>query len=235
MIRLRLHYTKLGKIRFLSHRDIARVWERTIRRVGLPIAYSEGFSPRPRLHFGLALSVAHESEAEYLDIDLREPVELDGLAGRLSEILPTGIDVLAIAEIPRSADSLQGEVDLVTWQFIVPGVRADELSTRVALWLARDEVLVTIIRKTKPQTADVRSVVESLTVGPETADGTTLIAVLATRPRSIRPAELLASFDPPLDEGRVRRLAQTILTDGVGRPPLPDLTSNPDPVLQESA
>jgi len=244
MIRLRLQYTKLGKIRFLSHRDIARVWERTIRRVGLPIAYSEGFSPRPRLHFGLALSVAHESEAEYLDIDLREPVELGGLAEDLSSILPDGMDVVAVSEIPRSAESLQGEVDLVTWSFLLPDVTVGELSARVAEWLARDTVVVSIIRKGKPTTADVRAVVEDLTVGPGTADGAELVAVLSTRPRSIRPAELLASFDPPLSEGRVRRLAQTILTDGVGRPPLPVPavpsptvpipTSNPEPAVREA-
>jgi radical SAM-linked protein len=239
MIRLRLQYTKLGKIRFLSHRDIARVWERTIRRVGLPIAYSEGFSPRPRLHFGLALSVAHESEAEYLDIDLREPVELGGLAEDLSSILPDGMDVVAVSEIPRSAESLQGEVDLVTWSFLLPDVTVGELSARVAEWLARDTVVVSIIRKGKSTTADVRAVVEELTVGPGTADGAELVAVLSTRPRSIRPAELLASFDPPLSEGRVRRLAQTILTDGVGRPPLPIPTvpiptSNPEPAVREA-
>ena len=66
-MRVRLRFTKLGKLRFLGHRDLARCWERAIRKAELPIAYSEGFSPRPRMHFGLALPTGCESEAEYGD------------------------------------------------------------------------------------------------------------------------------------------------------------------------
>ena len=69
-VRARVRFSKLGKLRFLSHRDLARLWERSLRRAGVAVAYSEGFSPRPRLHFGLALSTGHESLGEYLDIDL---------------------------------------------------------------------------------------------------------------------------------------------------------------------
>ena len=69
-MRIRVRFVKVGKVRWTSHRDLARVWERAIRRVALPVAYSQGFSPRPKMHFGLALSTGHESLAEYLDIDL---------------------------------------------------------------------------------------------------------------------------------------------------------------------
>ena len=69
-MRIRVRFVKVGKVRWTSHRDLARVWERAIRRVALPVAYSQGFSPRPKVHFGLALSTGHESLAEYLDIDV---------------------------------------------------------------------------------------------------------------------------------------------------------------------
>jgi radical SAM-linked protein len=68
--RLRFRYAKLGKIRFTSQRDVARMWERALRRSGLPVAWSEGFSPRPLLSFGLALPTGAESLAEYLDARL---------------------------------------------------------------------------------------------------------------------------------------------------------------------
>ena len=68
-MRIRVRFTKTGKIRWTSHRDVARIWERTIRRVRLPIAYSQGFSPHPKMHFGLALSTGHESVAEFLDLN----------------------------------------------------------------------------------------------------------------------------------------------------------------------
>ncbi|HVT77145.1 MAG TPA: TIGR03936 family radical SAM-associated protein, partial [Acidimicrobiales bacterium] len=66
-MKLRIRYTKLGKVRWISHRDIARCVERAVRRAKLPVAYSEGFSPRPRIAFGLALPTGAESSAEYLD------------------------------------------------------------------------------------------------------------------------------------------------------------------------
>ena len=65
-MRLRVRFVKLGRVRFTSHRDVARMWERAVRRIGLPVARTEGFSPRPKLAFGLALSTGHESLAEYL-------------------------------------------------------------------------------------------------------------------------------------------------------------------------
>ena len=70
MIILRLHSTKKGKIRFASHRDIAKVWERALRRANIPLIYSEGFSPRPKIAFGLALPTGAESECEYLDVQI---------------------------------------------------------------------------------------------------------------------------------------------------------------------
>ena len=67
---LRVRYSKLGKIRFVGHRDVARIWERALRKAEIPVLYSQGFSPHPRLSFGLALPTGFESEAEYVDIYL---------------------------------------------------------------------------------------------------------------------------------------------------------------------
>src|SRR6478672_6634244 len=70
-MKVRIRFSKLGKIRFTSHRDVARIWERALRRAAVPVAYTEGFSPHPKLSFGLALSTGHESLGEYLDVDMR--------------------------------------------------------------------------------------------------------------------------------------------------------------------
>ena len=100
-MKLRVRFTKVGKVRFTGHRDVARMWERAVRRVGLPVATSEGFTPRPRIGFGLALPTGAESFAEYVDIDLREdaaPATWSQLIDSLSGALPTGIDVIAMGE-----------------------------------------------------------------------------------------------------------------------------------------
>ena len=74
---LRVRYTKLGKIRFIGHRDVARIWERSLRKANIPVLYSQGFSPHPRISFGLALPTGFESEAEFVDVYLGEDFFLD--------------------------------------------------------------------------------------------------------------------------------------------------------------
>src|SRR5262249_39738711 len=85
---VRLRVAKRGKVRLISRRDVARASERASRVEQLPLAFTEGFSPRPKVSFGLALSVGHESDAEYLDVELTEPVDTASLAERLTPALP---------------------------------------------------------------------------------------------------------------------------------------------------
>lgn len=121
--RVRFRFIKMGKIRWTSHRDVARMWERAFRRVGLPLAYSAGFSPRPKVSFGLALPTGHESVAEYLDVDLGvEPATvdvgaLDAMVASLSGALPGGVDVTAAALIAAREPSLQESVVACTWRW----------------------------------------------------------------------------------------------------------------------
>ena len=78
--RLRIRFSKHGKVRFTSHRDVARIWERSLRRAGIPVACSAGFSPRPKISFGLALPTGYSSDAEYLDVEV-DPVWAAGIDG----------------------------------------------------------------------------------------------------------------------------------------------------------
>lgn len=223
----RLRFAKLGKVRFTSHRDVARIWERALRRARLPVAYTAGFRPRPKLSFGLALSTGHESVAEYLDIEFAGadgPLGPDGppgLPGRLSPELPVGIDVLAAAELGPGQLSLQEAVASCSWCIealdLDPG-RAEEL---VSMALAADQLIITRSRKGRDVTDDLRPAVLSISVVGPTPGGTELEAELAVHPRSVRPSELLTALAPELGEGRVRRTAQWIWRDGARGEPLP--------------
>src|SRR5947207_1537918 len=114
-VRVRVRFSKTGKIRWTSHRDVARMWERAFRRADVPLARTQGFSPRPKVSFGLALPTGHESVAEYLDLELTREVDIAALPARLTAALPAGIDVLAAAPIDDRAGSLQEEVTSCTW------------------------------------------------------------------------------------------------------------------------
>ncbi|MFP5321047.1 MAG: TIGR03936 family radical SAM-associated protein [Acidimicrobiia bacterium] len=234
--RIRIRFDKFGRIRFTSHRDVARVWERSLRRSRLPVSYSEGFSPRPRLRFGLALATAHESCGEYLDVDL-EPgslesgaVDLDELVALVDPTLPPGMTIQATTRVEPGTPSLQEAVESCTWLVDVPGLTPAEAHDLVERALAAEELPVTRERKGKAVTDDVRPNVLALRVAdpdevPPAADwrptGALLRAELGTHPRACRPAELLAAVDPALEEGRVVRLHQWTMVDGVRREPVP--------------
>lgn len=223
-MRVRLRWSKHGKIRFCGHRDAARIWERAVRRAELPVAYSQGFSPRPRISFGLALATGQESVAEYLDVDLRvSPEEIFGWAAcmpeRLSAALPDGMAVTDACPLRPGAASLQEAVTSCTWEFALAetdaafaGGWAERVRSAESLPLQRE-------RKGRTTTSDVRTAVGDLHILDASVGGV-LVAELGTKPRAVRPAEFLRLIDPPLAAGRVRRLHQWITRDGERYEPL---------------
>lgn len=242
-MKVRVRFTKAGKIRWTSHRDVARMWERAFRRTNLPLAYSVGFSPRPKVSFGLALSTGHESAAEYLDLELlAEPVvDLQGLPARLSAALPDGIDVISAAPIDDRRDSLQHEVTSCSWDVVAAGASLTELRELVDRALAADAIVISRTRKGASVEDDVRPGILAVDVldEVETPDGRPAVhftAELATQPRGLRPAELLTALSPALEEVSVRRTNQWILrADGARVEPLdpPDALGEPPVQLLE--
>ncbi|MDY7106349.1 MAG: TIGR03936 family radical SAM-associated protein [Actinomycetota bacterium] len=234
-MRVRFRFVKVGKVRFVSHRDLARCWERALRRARLPIAYTEGFSPRPKVHFGLALSVGHESLAEYLDVDLQvDPgsggpaidgvqAEIEDLPARLSPALPEGVDITGAVVVPHiGAVSLQQAVTCCTWQIDMGSQSSiSQLDEAINRALEAPELIVTRTRKGKDVTEDIRPLVRSLEITDARNDGVVITADLGTQPRSLRPSELISALGPSLRERRVMRLHQWIESDGERREPIP--------------
>lgn len=221
-MKVRARFTKVGKVRWTSHRDVARMWERACRRAGLALAYTEGFSPRPKVSFGLALPTGHESLAEYLDLEVSDPdIEPLTLPGRLTPALPVGIDVVAAAAVPPGADSLQHEVTSSSW--IVELGEHSELAGRIQDVLAKGEIVVTRERKGRPVTDDIRPAIRSLALEHDT-----LHVELAVQQRSVRPAELLSVLGIEFEDCLVRRTHQWIERDGARWEPISlDATAAP--------
>lgn len=223
---IRIRFSKNGKVRFVSHRDVARIFERALRKLRLPVAYSEGFSPRPKLSFGLALSVAHESDAEYLDVELNELPSLEGLSQALTAALPGGLDVVGVAALDQGTASLQQAITSCTWRIEVTGASAAEVTAAVAETLASPELPLERVRKGKTAVTDVRPAILDLVVEGPTDDGVEITAQLGTESVSLRPAEFVQVLGiEGLEEGRVRRTNQWMTIDGLRREPV----SSPDP------
>lgn len=255
-MRLRIRHTKLGKVRFTSSRDAARIWERAMRRAGLPVALSEGFTPRPKISFGLALPVGAESVAEYVDIDLRPDMraadlDLDSLPGRqrlaaqLSAALPIGFDVIVVAGRPEGKGSLQDSVTACTWEFSHPRLTAEDHRQACAL-LAAPTLVLERERKGKRSADDVRPLILDLryadvsesallddsvrTLASDRFAGC-LVADLATIGRGLRPSELAELAYPGHDARDIRALRTQQWTDGPDgrREVLPLTESVPSP------
>jgi radical SAM-linked protein len=241
-MRIRIRYRKVGKVRFLSHRDLARVLERGVRRAGLPVAYSEGFNPHPKLHFGLAISVGHESLAEYLDVDL-DPgrgalPDLAAVPEALDACLPAGVDVTAAVLLEPGTTSLQEAVTSSSWRFRLPQGDPDDVAAVVDRLLGADHIPVDVVRKQKPVREDLRPLLVDLRF-EAAPDGPTLVAELGTKPRSVRPAEFLTATglpEPVVEVGAVRvtRTHQWITNDGVRAEPVPLPTPSPHAGLRAS-
>jgi len=248
-VKVRFRFTKQGKVRWTSHRDVARMWERALRRAAVPVAYSEGFSPRPKISFGLALPTGAESVAEYLDVELGDSAGGDTgyLAGALSPMLPDGIDVTAVAPTGPGEPSLQHDVVACRWEIgILSDVGIDQpegLEETVAEVLAAEEIVVTRERKGQAVTDDIRPSILALSAlsGPErsvvtlTGPGRVLGVELATVGRGLRPAELLSHLGVDPAGVRTVRTHQWIERDGARREPIPAGATDAPPVVWQAS
>lgn len=214
MQRLRLRYAKRGPARFTSHRDFSRAFERALRRADVPMAYSSGFTPHPRISYANASPTSAATEAEYLEIGLSERCDPEKVRAALDAVLPPGLDVLAVAEAEGGA--LADRLTASSWRVdLGPEVDGDELAGAVADLLAAESYEVSRMTKNGLRTFDVRSAVVVL----EVLDGGSLHLLSRHLTPLVRPDDVvsaLRSLRPSLGSARpalLARLEQGMLTD----------------------
>ncbi len=232
--RLRLRYTKRGRLRFTSHRDIARAFERALRRAAVPMAYSAGFSPHPKISWVGAAPTGVASEAEYVEISVARRVDPEQLRRDLDESLPAGIDVLEVVEAPAGT-SLPDRVQASLWEVRLPRVATEAAHAAVALLLAADSAPVERLVKDGIRQLDARAALVSARVAPaqlceagEPSCATLFLVVRHVTP-AVRPDDVLsglrlvADLEMPVPPAATR-LRQGPLTETgeVGDPLAPD-------------
>jgi radical SAM-linked protein len=226
---VRLRYTKRGKIRWISHRDVARALERAFRITQLPLAFTEGFSPRPKVSFGLALSTGHESDAEYLDLVFAEAIDLEPLSASLTEALPEGMAVTGAVPLIERAPALQEAVTAVVWR-VEPvaadgaPIEASQLGAHVARALELPALPTLKRRKGRDVEEDVLPFIRRCEL--RDTNPVSVEMELITQPRSAKPGEILAGIARAtgiaggLVEAQVLRTHQWIERDGTRLEPL---------------
>ena len=160
--RLRMHYAKRGRLRFTSHRDFQRVFERAVRRAEVPIAYSAGFSPHPKISYVGAASTGAASEAEYLEIAVTQHCHPAQLRDDLDAALPPGYDVLEVVE--AGPGSLADRIDASRWRIDLAGVPHEVAASAVEAFLASPSVSVERVLKDGRRILDAREPVVTLDV-----------------------------------------------------------------------
>jgi radical SAM-linked protein len=222
--RIRIRYAKRGPLRFTSHRDFARAFERALRRGAVPVAYSQGFTPHPKISYASAAPTGVASDAEYLEIGLQARVDPAALRAALDAALSPGLDVLAAVEA-RDGASLADRIEASRWRIELPGVEPAAAAAAVRAFLSASEVLVERMTKQGRRSFDARAAVIILdapepSTGPSrTGDARCAIMDLVVRQvtPAVRPDDVLsglrvvAGLEPPVPP-RVTRLAQGSLT-----------------------
>jgi radical SAM family uncharacterized protein/radical SAM-linked protein len=160
-IRVRMKFTKTGRIRFLSHLDFMTLFHRAVVRAKVPIAFSQGFNPHLKIAFGPALPVGMESETEYLDLEIDPFADLLQITKGLNSTLPEGVTILESKVVPKKAPSLSGSISRYTYKVIVAAPYRDGIEERVLEFLSRTSVIVSKEGKQK----DIRPCIESIAPG----------------------------------------------------------------------
>jgi radical SAM-linked protein len=236
--RLRVRYAKRGRLRFTSHRDISRAVERAVRRAGIQVAFSAGFSPHPKISYSGAAATGVASEAEYLEIGLAAPCDPGRLRADLDDALPEGLDILEVVEARNG--TLADRLEASSWLVRLDGVAPETADAAVAAFMAADEIEVERLTKKGRRSFDARAAVIACELdrrATEGADAQCAILRMVVRHTTpaVRPDDVLAGLrlvaglappSPPL----VTRLAQGLLADDTGEltdPLAPDRQTAP--------
>jgi len=217
-MRLRITFAKSGGLRYTGHLDLHKIWERTVRRAGLPLAYTQGFHPGPKIQLACALPLGFSSRAELVDLWLNEA---EGAVARpsvetLQAAAPPGLKVLEVTEVEARAPALQNLVASAEYEAtLLDPVDATDLSRKLSVLLEA----ASLPRERRGKSYDLRLLIEELSLtslppGEERGQGMKVHMRLTAREGATgRPEEVLDVLGIPLEAARIERTRLIFKTD----------------------
>ncbi|MEW6287882.1 MAG: TIGR03936 family radical SAM-associated protein [Chloroflexota bacterium] len=203
-MRIQITFSKQGALRYTGHLDLHKLWERAARRAELPLAYSQGFHPQPKISMAAALPLGFSSRCEVLDMKLERDIPLEGLRDTLQATLPPGIQVLAIEQVDDHAPALQTRVVSAEYEVtLAEPVDGSELKRKVDSVMDAESIL----RTRRGKQYDLRPLIESLAV-VSSAEGKAekiLMKLAAKEGATGRPEEVLDVLGIAFEETRIER------------------------------
>ncbi|MGD8403705.1 MAG: TIGR03936 family radical SAM-associated protein [Anaerolineales bacterium] len=196
-MRVRVTFSKQGALRYIGHLDLHKIWERSIRRAKLPLSYSQGYHPQPKIHLAAALPLGFSSRAEVMDMWLNEEVE--DVTTTLQPHVPPGLTIMGASQVDDREPSLQSQVIAAEYQVeITESGSASGLNEKLASVLESESI--PRVRRKKPY--DLRPLIEELT-SPD--DNHIHMRLTAREGATGRPEEVLDAMDIPLEDTRIER------------------------------
>lgn len=202
-MRVRITFSKQGPLRFIGHLDLHRLWERAMRRAELPIAYSQGFHPQPKISLAAALPLGFSSRGEVLDVRLNEELTVTDISTRLQESLPPDIKIIDVQSVDERLPALQTQVLSAAYNVhLTEAIDGSELTRRVEMLMNSESLL----RERRGKSYDLRPLIEMLSVITEANGKVWLKMTLASREGATgRPEEVLSALGIEADTTRVER------------------------------
>src|SRR5215207_4291156 len=198
-MRIRIKFVKQGALRYTGHLDLHRLWERAARRAELPLAYSQGFHPQPKMNMAAALPLGFSSRCEVLDMKLEHDISLSDLPTRLNGTLPSGLQVIGVEQVEERAPALQTQVASAEYEVsLTECVDRSELEQRVESVIQSKA----IPRERRGKMYDLRPLIEELRLLP---DGQIFMRLAAREGATGRPEEVLDVLDIAFEGTRVER------------------------------
>jgi radical SAM-linked protein len=205
-MRIRITFSKQGALRYTGNLDLQHLWERAARRAELPLAYSKGFHPQPKINLAAALPLGFSSRCEAMDMKLENDISLDDLLARLQASLPPDIQVLKAEQVDDSAPPLQTQVDSAEYEVtFMEAVPSSELERKIASVMES----TSLPRERRGKPYDLRPLIRELSLTPSLlpeGEGQRVFMHLAARENATgRPEEVLDVLGIEFEGTRIER------------------------------
>ncbi|MCP4543985.1 MAG: DUF2344 domain-containing protein [Chloroflexi bacterium] len=207
-MRLRITFSKSGSLIFTSHLDLMRAWERALRRAGTPLAYSQGFNPRPKLQLAAALPLGHIGEGELIDVWLEKPMSVENFTKALVPVLPNGLTIHQVRQVIVKEPALQRQIKSAEYHVVVDGwdQSAEQIETRIERTLAATE----LSQERRGRQYDLRPLIERLWLERVNENDVVLGMQLTAREgATARPEAVLAALG--INKTAARYLRQRLI------------------------
>ena len=198
-MRVRITFSKTGALRYIGHLDLNTIWERAARRAGLPLAYTQGFHPQPKMNFASALPLGFSSRCEVMDIRLNEDVDLISLSVRLQNAMPSGIGIINVQSVDEHEPPLQTQIISAEYEVtLTEGMDGAKLKRKI------DDVMASpsLPRQRRGKSYDLRPLIEQIEL---ISENKILMQLAAREGATGRPEEVLGVLEIMLEHVRIER------------------------------